>query len=362
MTSEHECTTVEEAREKLEKGMKIFIREGSVARNLNDLLSLITPFNERWISFCTDDCRLSDLVEKGSIDHLVRMAIARGVAPVTAIRMATLNPAEHFRLYDRGVIAPGRRADFTVFSDLEAPRPELAYCRGVLAASDGRAVPGEPAAVDESMEKMVRDTVNVDWSGIDLRIPSSGSRIRVIGVIPDQLLTENILMEPRVENGCAVADPARDLLKIAVIERHRASGRVGKGFVRGIGLIRGAMAGTVAHDHHNLIVIGADDRSMMTAARAVADAGGGQAVADGETVLAMLPLPIAGLMSDQPMEIVLDQAAALTSVLKRLGSPLYDPFMVMSFLGLEVIPSLKLTDLGLVDVNLQKVVSLFAAQ
>ncbi|HKZ16934.1 MAG TPA: adenine deaminase [Geobacteraceae bacterium] len=362
MTSEHECTTVEEAREKLEKGMKIFIREGSVARNLNDLLSLITPFNERWISFCTDDCRLSDLVEKGSIDHLVRMAIARGVAPVTAIRMATLNPAEHFRLYDRGVIAPGRRADFTVFSDLDAPRPELAYCRGVLAASDGRAVPGEPAAVDESMEKMVRDTVNVDWSGIDLRIPSSGSRIRVIGVIPDQLLTENILMEPRVENGCAVADPARDLLKIAVIERHRASGRVGKGFVRGIGLIRGAMAGTVAHDHHNLIVIGADDRSMMTAARAVADAGGGQAVADGETVLAMLPLPIAGLMSDQPMEIVLDQAASLTSVLKRLGSPLYDPFMVMSFLGLEVIPSLKLTDLGLVDVNLQKVVSLFAAQ
>jgi adenine deaminase len=181
MTSEHECTTVEEAREKLEKGMKIFIREGSVARNLNDLLSLITPFNERWISFCTDDCRLSDLVEKGSIDHLVRMAIARGVAPVTAIRMATLNPAEHFRLYDRGVIAPGRRADLTIFSDLEAPRPELVYCRGVLAASDGKAVPGEPAAVDESMEKMVRDTVKVDWSGIDLRIPSSGGRIRVIG-------------------------------------------------------------------------------------------------------------------------------------------------------------------------------------
>jgi adenine deaminase len=362
MTSEHECTTVEEAREKLEKGMKIFIREGSVARNLNDLLPVITPYNERWISFCTDDCRLSDLVEEGSIDHLVRMAIARGVHPVTAIRMATLNPAEHFRLYDRGVIAPGRRADLVVFNDLATPRPELVYCRGVLAAVEGKAIPGDPAAINESMEKMVRDTVHIAWSGIDLRIPASGSRMRVIGVIPDQLLTENIIMEPRVENGCSVADAGRDLLKIAVIERHRASGRVGKGFVRGIGITRGAMAGTVAHDHHNLIAIGADDRSMMTAARAVADAGGGQAVAEGETVLAMLPLPIAGLMSDRPMEAVLHQTAGMMPVLKSLGSQLYDPFMVMSFLGLEVIPSLKLTDLGLVDVNMQKVVSLFAAQ
>jgi adenine deaminase len=361
MTSEHECTTVEEAREKLSKGMNVFIREGSVARNLNDLLPVITPHNERWISFCTDDCKLSDLVQEGSIDHLVRMAIARGVHPVSAIRMATLNPAEHFRLYDRGVIAPGRRADMAVFSDLAGPRPEMVYCKGVLAASDGKAVPGEPALIVESMETMVRGTVHIAWAGIDFRIPASGNRVRVIGVIPDQLLTENIIMEPRVENGCAVADPARDLLKIAVIERHQASGRVGKGFVRGIGLIRGAMAGTVAHDHHNLIVIGADDRSMMTAARAVADAGGGLAVADGESVVAMLPLPIAGLMSDQPIEIVLDQAAAVFSVMKNFGSPLYDPFMVMSFLGLEVIPALKLTDLGLVDVNLQKVVSLFAA-
>ena len=196
-------------------------------------------------------------------------------------------------------------------------------------------------------------------SGMDFRMPVAGNRVRVIGIVPDQLLTENILMEPSIENGYAVSDPSRDLLKIAVIERHRASGRAGRGFVRGMGLRRGAMAGTVAHDHHNLIVIGADDLSMETAARAVAAAGGGQAVADGETILSILPLPIAGLMSDRPIEEVRDQMTTLFSAAAELGSPLLDPFMTMSFLGLEVIPSLKLTDLGLVDVEQQKIVPLY---
>jgi adenine deaminase len=359
ITSEHECTTVEEAREKLARGMRIFIREGSVARNLKSLLPVITPYNERWICFCTDDQKLTDLLDEGSIDHLVRMAIAEGVPPIMAIRMATLNPAEHYRLFDRGVIAPGRRADLVIFNDLNEPRPELVYCRGVRAARDGAAISETIAAIEETAVTEVRETIHIDWSGIDFRIPVAGNRIRVIGIVPDQLLTESLLMEPSAENGYAVSDPARDLLKMAVIERHRASGRTGVGFVRGVGLRRGAMAGTVAHDHHNLIVIGADDLSMETAARAAAAAGGGQAVAIGETVLAILPLPIAGLMSDRPIGEVRDRMSSLFSAAGQLGPTLYDPFMTMSFLGLEVIPSLKLTDLGLVDVNLQKVVPLF---
>jgi adenine deaminase len=359
ITSEHECTMLEEAMEKLRKGIKIFIREGSIARNLKTLLPLVTPYNERWLSFCTDDQTLSDLMEEGSIDQLVRTAIAGGLPPLMAIRMATLNPSEHFRLYDRGHIAPGRRADLVVFRDLSSPRPELVYCGGVAAASDGTMTAGGAVAVGGMDEAKIRDTIHVDWSAVDFRIPAEGNRIRVIGVVRGQSITESVIMEPLTKNGCAESDPARDLLKIAVIERHRASGRVGKGFVRGIGLKRGAMAGTVAHDHHNIIVIGADDLSMKTVVEAVAVAGGGQAVADGSTILALLPLPIAGLMSDQPIEVVRDQAASLADALKKLGSPLHDPFMTMSFLGLEVIPCLKLTDLGLVDVNLQKVVPLF---
>ena len=359
INSEHECTRVEEAREKLRKGMKIFIREGSVARNLKVLLPLITPHNERWLCFCTDDRRLSDILEEGSVDHLVRMAIAGGVPPFMALRMATLNPAEHFRLYDRGLIAPGRRADLVVFRDLNEPRAERVYYQGVLVAESGTGVRGEPVAVDERYEGTVGNTMHVNWSGVDFRIPVEGKRIRVIGVVEDQLITESIVMEPLIKNGFAESDPARDLLKIAVIERHRASGNVGLGFVKGVGLKHGAMAGTVAHDHHNLIVLGLDDLSMMAAAEAVVAVGGGMAVTAGGTILARLPLPIAGLMSDMPLEVVSERTAALADAVKKLGSTLKDPFMTMSFLGLEVIPCLKLTDLGLVDVNRQKIVPLF---
>lgn len=359
ITSEHECTTVEEAREKLRKGMKIFIREGSVARNLKALLPLVTAYNERWLCFCTDDRRLSDIMEQGSIDHLVRMAIAGGLPPVTAIRMATLNPAEHYRLYDRGLIAPGRRADMVAFRDLGEPRPELTFCNGVLVAGGGDVLKDWPADSDDMREARVRDTMHVDWSAVDFRIPAEGNRIRVIGAVQDQLITESIVMEPLVIHGNAVSDISRDLLKTAVIERHHASGRLGMGFVRGIGLKRGAMASTVAHDHHNLIVLGVDDVSMMTAAKAVALAGGGLAVAEGDAVLALLPLPIAGLMSDKPLEVVLGQAAVLDAAMEKQGLSMDDPFMALSFLGLEVIPWLKLTDLGLVDVNLQKIVPLF---
>lgn len=362
IASEHECTTVEEAREKLRKGMKIFIREGSVARNLKTLLPLVTPCNERWLCFCTDDRRIMDIMQEGSIDHLVRMAIAGGIPPMMALRMATLNPAEHFRLHDRGLIAPGRVANLVVFQDLNEPRPEQTYFNGVPVTGSSYIERGKPDKLDARYEAQARDTMHVDWSGVDFRIPAEGNLVRVIGAIQDQLVTESIVMEPLVISGNAESDPDRDLLKIAVIERHRASGKMAMGFVRGIGLKRGALASTVAHDHHNLMVIGVDDVSMLTAGQAVTRAGGGLAVAEGNTVLALFPLPMAGLMSDQTAETVLKQEAALAGAAKMLGSALDDPFMTMSFLGLEVIPSLKLTDLGLVDVHRQKIVPLFLKQ
>jgi len=353
--SDHECSVAAEARVKLRRGMWIYVREGTSARNLDALLPLVTSNTERRFCLCTDDRDLADLAVEGSIDHLVRRAVAAGVDPLIAIRMATLNPAERFGLADRGAVAPGRRADLIVFRDLAQPRPELVYKDGKLVARDGRAL--WPRGERDSAG--TANTVRIDWTNLDLSIPLRGRRLRVIGVVPGQIVTEHLLLETSSEQGLAVADPARDLSKIAVIERHHASGRVGLGFVRGLGLERGAIAGTVAHDHHNLVVAGVDDRSMLTAARAVAESGGGFAAAQGEALLAMLPLPIAGLMSDQPMERVLAQHKALFASVKKLGSPLHDPFLALGFLCLEVIPALKITDRGLVDVERFSLVPLF---
>lgn len=357
ISSDHECTTIEEAREKLRLGLTIFVREATNARNLRTLVPLISADNERRFCLCTDDRQPADLLDEGSIDHLIRLAIAEGLHPLTAIRLGSLNTAEHFWLHDRGAIAPGRRADLVVFRDLQAPRAERVYLEGRLVAANGSMMAA--VAATSAAPATVRNTVRVDLSKVNLSIAAAGQRIRVIGAIENQLITTHLTMDARRDDGRAVADPARDLLKMVVIERHRGTGNVGKGFVTGVGLKRGAIAGTVAHDHHNLVIIGADDRSMLTAARAVAEAGGGQAAAEGEKVLALLPLPIAGLMSDQPIERVRAQADALLAAARQLGSPLHDPFMAMSFLALEVIPRLKLTDVGLVDVEKFQVVPLF---
>ncbi len=353
--SDHECTSVEEAREKLRLGLTIFIREATNAHNLKALLPLVTPANHHRICFCTDDRQPADLLDDGHIDFMVRTAIEGGIDPILALRMATWNPASYFRLHDRGALTPGRRADIVVFDDLERPEARLVFRGGRRVAENGEMLVPRP----DRPEHPLRSTVNVPWDRIDLRIPADGRRLRVIGVVPNQLTTERIETEATVSDGEAVAEPARDLLKIAVIERHRSTGAVGKGFVRGLGLARGALASTVAHDHHNLIVVGAADASMWTAARRAADLGGGMVVADGDAVLAEVALPYGGLMSNRPIEEVRELLDAALLAARELGSSLHDPFMAMSFLGLEVIPSLKLTDQGLVDVDRFELVSLW---
>ncbi len=353
--SDHECTTVEEAQEKLRLGMYIFIREATNAHNLKPLLPLITPENARRICWCTDDRQPNDLLQEGHIDFMIRTAISEGIPPITAFRMATLNPAEYFQLHDRGAIAPGRRADLMVFSDLNYPVAEMVYRGGKLVAEDG---------VMHSWNRPPFETVlprsmNVDLQQIAFDIPVEGRKVRVIEAIPNQLITNHLIEDVPQHNGQVVASQARDLAKIAVIERHQATGNMGKGVVRGIGLQRGAIASTVAHDHHNLVVVGMDDRSMLTAVRTVVEIQGGMAVADNTNVLARLPLPIAGLMSEAPIETVRDQMEELLNASYQLGTSLHDPFMAMGFLALPVIPALKLTDRGLVDVEQFKLVSLF---
>jgi adenine deaminase len=353
--SEHECTTVEEALEKLRLGLTVFIREGTTTRNLLPLLPLITPENHTRLCFCTDDRQPNSLMDEGSIDFMVRTAVAHGVDPVMAIRMGTLNTAQYFRLHDYGLIAPGKYADMVVFSDLHDLRAEMVFRSGVLVVRDGQMLYDKPPLRPIDL----RSSMNVRLDGLDFSIPAAGRRIRVIGGLGDQVVTGHLVEDAKIVDGLAVADTDRDILKIAVVERHRATDHIGKGFITGFGLKQGAIAGTVAHDHHNLVVIGADDTSMRTAVHAVVQMGGGLVAVNGETVLGRLPLPVAGLMSEQPLEQVRREYDRLIDYARDLGSAMPDPFMAMSFMALEVIPKLKLTDVGLVDVEQFAVVDLF---
>jgi adenine deaminase len=345
ISSDHESVTAQEAREKLRLGMTVFLREASNARNLVDLLPAVDEHTARRCAFATDDRVPGELLRDGSIDALVRLAVRNGLDPVTAITMATHNPAEHYGLRDRGAVAPGRRADLLVTSDLRELPIELVVAGGRVVARGGRRLRDSVAPAAS-----LPGTFHVAWPA-DLRLPAGGRRARVIGIVEDQLVTTSHVEEVRVEDGIAVADPDRDLLRLSVIERHRATGNVGMGFVRGFGLGRGAMASSVANDCHNLIVVAADDEDGLLAARAVADMGGGIAVAAGGELQAAIALPLAGLMADEAPEVVADQLDAVTSAVRELGCAVPAPFMAMSFLALPVIPHLKLTDRGLVDVD-----------
>ncbi len=350
--SDHECTTAEEAAEKLAKGMYILIREGTITRDLEALLPLVSSRNLRRFCFCTDDRIPADLLAEGSVDFLVRTAIARGMDAADAICLATLNPAEWFQLPDRGAIAPGRRADLVVWTNLEDLTPVWVLAAGqpVVAAGEFQAPPQDTQV---PVPASVADTVRVDWDNVSFAIPASGSQatVRVIGSIEEQIVTDAHQATLAVQDGHIQADPDADILKIAVIERHGRTGTMATGFIRGFGLQRGALAGTIAHDHHNLVVIGATDEAMQQAARAVTAMGGGIAVTTADAVMAQLPLPLAGLMTDAPIAEVRDQYRQLQDASRELGGEMYDPFMAMSFMGLEVVPKLKITDLGLVDVD-----------
>jgi adenine deaminase len=356
--SDHESISPSEAREKLARGLYLLIREATNARNLDALLPVVTPANSRRICFCTDDRTPGDLLRIGSIDHMVRRAIAYGIEAVEAFRMATLNTAEWFGLHRMGAIAPGRDANLMVFDDLMRPEARMVFSRGWLVARDGQLLP-DAVTPPSPVPTELCGRCSINWDAVALEAPARSARIRVIGSLADQLVTVHSEQPATIVDGLVVADPARDVLKMAVIERHQGTGRTGIGFIHGIGLRRGAIAGTVAHDHHNLVCIGADDISMVAAAHAVADMAGGLAVCVGEQVLARLPLPVGGLMSHRPVAEVAADYDRVVATARELGSPLADPFMAMSFMALEVIPALKLTDRGLVDVDRFQIVDLF---
>ncbi len=363
--SDHECAELEEAREKLRRGMHIFIREGSAARNLHSLLPLVTPANARLCHFCSDDRHPATLLSEGSVDGIVRQAIAWGLDPITAYQMATVNTAQYFGLRNVGAVAPGYRADLLVLDDLETVQVAQVYTDGQLVA-EGRHL--LPSAADLP-QVPIQPSVHLDPSTLDFAILAGvgptrarrapARRARVIGVIPGQVVTEELRLEPTIEEGCVISDPSRDLLKMAVVERHHGTGNVGLGLVKGLGLKHGAIASSVAHDSHNIVVIGTSDAEMQTCVAAIAEMGGGQVVTAGGEVQAACPLPIAGLMSDRPLEEVRDQVEAVNEAARGLGCTLPDPLMTVSFLALPVIPALKLTDKGLVDVGKFDFVPLF---
>ncbi|TIH15808.1 adenine deaminase [Marinifilum sp. JC120] len=341
--SDHECSNVSEAMEKIRAGLHLMMREGSLERNMEDLLGVVNDFNSQNISIVTDDRNALDLRENGHLDYGVRRAVALGMDPLRAVQMVSINPARYFGLRGYGAIGPGYRANCFLVDDLKDFAIQKVYLNGT---------PLEECSFESGNGVAPRGSMHVGAEiDEDMFASEKGSGlIRVIGVTPGQLLTENLELEPLLEDGLPVADPVRDICKLTVIERHRATGNHASAFVRGLGLSHGAIAGTVAHDSHNLIVAGISDADMVLAAREAVRMGGGFAVVRDGTLLATLPLPVAGLMSDKGLAEVAAGVRGLDHATQRLGCS-YNPFMLISFLALPVIPSLKLTDRGLVDVD-----------
>ncbi|MEY2501692.1 MAG: adenine deaminase [Verrucomicrobiota bacterium] len=354
--SDHESTELEEAREKLRLGMHLLVREGSTERNLEHIIALVTPQNSANCSFATDDKLPGDLVNEGHIDHSIRKAIALGVPPVTAVQMGSINTARHYRLKNHGAIAPRYWADFIVLDDLEKFDVRRVYKKGALVAQDGKYLGSASRSTEQP-----RSTMNLSYRApADFEVRGSAKKIRVIEIVPHQIVTKEVLETPKMRDGQIVSDPERDVLKLVVVERHRATGNVGVGFVRGFGLKRGAIASTVAHDAHNVVVVGVTDADIVAAIRALEEMRGGQVVVADGKIEASLALPIAGLVSDQPLEFVIRKIAELKAAAARLGSTLDAPLMSLSFLSLSPIPALKLTDQGLVDAVNLKLTTLIA--
>ncbi len=346
--SDHESVTLDEAREKLKQGMRVMIREGSSEKNLDALLPLVTDKTYGRCLFVVDDRSCSDLLRDGDIDAVVRKAIRRGLDPVRAIQMATINNGEYFRLDRLGAVAPGYLANLIVISDLSSLKIDMVFYRGRLVARDGKPLfpPYQPA------NKGLTNTVNIKPFNIEaLKLLASGETEPVIKIVPGQIITRKRVEVVKIINGVIMPDIGRDILKLVVVERHKATGNIGLGLVTGFSLKRGALASSIAHDSHNIVAVGTSDEDIFTAVKEIEKLQGGLVVLAGGKVLASLALPIAGLLSDEPLEVVVSKLEKLEQLAQDLGTTLPSPFSTLSFLALPVIPELRLTDLGLVDVN-----------
>lgn len=345
--SDHESTSAKEGREKLFAGLHIMIREGTTEKNLNELSKIVTPANSHRCFFCSDDRSTKDLIEHGHMDDILRRAVAAGINPITALQMATNNAPYYFRLNRRkGAVAVGYVADLVVFDNLKDFNAKMVFKNGKLVAKDGKML----APCKPLIHMDIGNTMHVGkLTKNSFAINSQSKKIRAIKIIPGQIVTRKEV----------VSLTAADTLKLAVIERHRASGRIGLGFVRGFGLKKGALASTVCHDSHNLIVVGTNDDDMLLAANTLVETGGGFAAVSKSKVIARLDLKIAGLMSEKPAKDVAERYAKICAAAKSLGCRLRDPFLQLSFLSLSVIPNLKLTDKGLLDTSKHKFVTLF---
>ena len=346
--SDHESVSLDEAREKLRQGMWVMIREGSSEKNLDALLPLVTDKTYKRCLFVVDDRSCVDLLRDGDIDAVVRKAIQRGLDPVRAIQLATINPAQYFRLARLGAVAPGYLANLIVIGELSSLRIDMVFYHGRLVARERK--PLFPA--HKFGGRRPTNTVNIKPFNIEaLRFMASGETEPIIEIVPGQIITRKRVEPVKVIDGVVVPDTSNDVLKLVVVERHKATGNIGLGLVTGFGLKQGALASSIAHDSHNIIAVGTNDDDILTAVKEIDRLQGGLVAAAEGRVLASLPLPIAGLLSDEPLEVVVDRLEKLEQVATDLGTTLASPFSTLSFLALPVIPELRLTDLGLVDVG-----------
>lgn len=356
--SDHECTKREEAEEKLRLGMWLMIREGTAVKNMKDLLPAVTPRNSRRCLLVLDDLEAEDLLQNGELDHVIRRAVSLGLNPLTALQMATVNPAERFGLKDRGCIAPGKRADLIAVRNLRDFRPALTVKNGKMVAREEKAYPLFHAGFSHQVLHSVK-IAPLESSSFHIFL--KGDRAWVIEILPDKIISRKLSMPVKKDpKGMVISDPDADILKIAVIERHKASGRIGLGMVKGFGLKAGALASSVAHDSHNIVVVGVNDQEMRYAVEEIVKTQGGFVVVEGGKTRASLPLPVAGLMSLKAAEVVASQMERIKEAARDLGCPLTNPFLTLSFLTLPVIPKLKITDKGLVDVSQFRIIPLQA--
>ncbi|MGM9576093.1 MAG: adenine deaminase [Anaerovibrio sp.] len=356
ITTDHECITKEQALDRLRAGIKVMLREGSAAKNMRGLLPTVNPDTAPYFMFCADDKIPAELLDSGYINYMVKTAIEEGVSVANALQIATINAARHYGIKDAGAILPGRRADLLVFDNLDEWKPRQVYKDGRLAVDNGQLLQEGRNFDSSSLEH----TVNLAPVTVEsFRLPLKTEMANVIGLVPYQIVTNKAVLSVKRVDGCAVSDVENDILKLAVLERHHATGNIGLGLVKGFGLKRGALASTVGHDSHNLIVIGTNDEDMLAAVQELQRIGGGICIAEDGQIRGVLPLPVGGLMTNEPALMVAKQQEEMIALAREMGVPeFYSPFLTLAFLSLPVIPSLKLTDRGLVDVDSFKFIPL----